>query len=148
MRSQAAMFVQSSWMWRHSLSPDLFEWRSCFLRCFHYRSCLSALQHTLQCSHSNLPLVSKPPTSTLILCLANTSWPGSVALAWKHRAGEIILLQARVSGEWRGVWATHGASSGPWDGLIHVLTKHGRFSYSQQHKATQHRPFLQHGPGD
>lgn len=57
----------------------------------------------------------------------------------KERLSYSGPVRRRVRWYWPG-GATHGASIEPWDGLIYMLTEHGRFPYSQRDKPTPNKP--------
>lgn len=138
---------ESSWL-KHT-HIRLLRWQSCFLL-FSFNCQLKHWSSALQCTYWNLPLFSKRLRSPGHTDPGSgPSHPGhdsatrrpdfGLKESEKERLSYSGPVRRRVRWYWPG-GATHGASIEPWDGLIYMLTEHGRFPYSQRDKPTVNKP--------
>lgn len=129
----------------HQASPVAVLLLIVFLYCQ-----LKSWSSALQCTYWNLPLFSKRLRSPSHTDPGSgPSHPGhdsdtgrpdfGLKESEKERLSSSGPVRRRVRWYWPG-GATHGASIEPWDGLIYMLTEHGRFPYSQRDKPTANKP--------
>lgn len=129
----------------HQASPVAVLLPIVFLYCQ-----LKRWSSALQCTYWNLPLFSKRLRSPSHTDPGSgPSHPGhdsdtrrpdfGLKESEKERLSYSGPVRRRVRRYWPG-GATHGASIEPWDGLIYMLTEHGRFPYSQRDKPTANKP--------